>query len=153
MIRNICVQYFFVHLVALARLKLFRRTGGFFLLCLVHASEMPEEQLLREARQFLLQEIELSSSVDLPTLEAQRVRDHMILYLYSVFFTKYEMGSLFHLRLHLKSFLVDVAEAVLCIHCTCAPPQHAESLLFFAPWAEQPDSSSSAVCKAASCTP
>lgn len=31
---------------------------NWWVLCLVHASEMPEEQLLREARQFLLQEIE-----------------------------------------------------------------------------------------------
>lgn len=81
----------------------------FFLLSPVHASEMPEEQLLSEARQFLPQEIEFSFTVDATTLEAQKVRDHMILYLFSVFFMKYEMSAPFHLCLHLKSFLAAMA--------------------------------------------
>lgn len=70
---------------------------------------MPEKQLLSEARQFLPQEIELPFPVDLPALEAQRVRHHMVLHLLSVFFTKYETSTLFHFCLHLKSFLAAMA--------------------------------------------
>lgn len=70
---------------------------------------MLEEQVLSEGRQFLPEEIELPFLVDLPTLEAQKVRDHMVLYMLIVFFTKYEISALFHLCLHLKTFLPAVA--------------------------------------------
>lgn len=52
----------------------------------MHALELPE-QLFSEAKQFLSQETELYFSADLPTLEAQRVRDQIVLCLFSVFFT------------------------------------------------------------------
>lgn len=71
-----------------SKTKTFQKNLYFFLLFLARASEMTEEQLLSEARQSLPQEAELSFSVDLPTPEAQKVRDHPDLYLLSVFITK-----------------------------------------------------------------
>lgn len=96
---------FFLPCCCFNKTKTFQKNLYFFLLSPVHASQMPEKQLLSEARQFLPQEVEFSFSVDATTLEAQKVRGHMIPYLFIVFFTKYEISAPFHLYLHLKSFL------------------------------------------------
>lgn len=71
----------------------------------MQAFELPE-QLFSEARQFLPQETELHFSVDLPTLEAQRMRDQMVLCLFSVFLTKHKQGLC---STYVKSFLGAMA--------------------------------------------
>lgn len=140
----------FVH--CFSRFSFWFQIGGFFcyisktkmvkkILSLVHALELPE-QLFSEARQLISQETELFFSVDLPILEAQRVRDQMVLCLFRASFTRHKQGpgstfvcilkAFWELWLNKRiEFLVHVsllgmqkALAVLrSLHLTVAAPQ------------------------------
>lgn len=55
-----------------------------------------------------LKRLNSPSQLDLPALQAQEVREHMAVYLFSAFFTNYEWSALLHLHVQLKSFLAAV---------------------------------------------
>lgn len=93
MIRNISVQIFGPLLQQFQFLVL----NSFY--CYISKTKMVQNyfsqcmlQNCQNTRQFLPQEIELYFSVQLPALEAQRMRDQMVLGFFSVFFTKCRQG-------------------------------------------------------------